>query len=92
MAKADQDCIGRNQIGLKQTGLKQTGRKKAAEKKAQTERMFDQGWVLRRKKRPSRLWSQLAKLYAHPSCRGEYCIFIQLELARIVNILTKTRD
>jgi hypothetical protein len=40
LAKADQDCIGRNQIG----------RKQAAEKKAQTERMFDQGLVLRRKK------------------------------------------
>ena len=28
----------------------------------------------------------LAKLYAHPSCRGEHCIYIQLRLARLSNI------
>ena len=31
-------------------------------------------------------WSRLAKLYAHPSCRGQYCIYIQLQLARLTNI------
>jgi len=36
----------------------------------------------------AKIWSQLAKLYVHPSCRGEYCISIQSGLARIVNILT----